>query len=89
MTKALQNKESESYPFVLTDSLVKGREKDKGHKRKVRNHKKHLAAGALWALNDGFLSKTFKILFTLYRVLLDLWKCILNGALKFVSVRSS
>lgn len=36
MMKALQNKGSESYPFVLTDSLVKGREKDE---RKIRNHK--------------------------------------------------
>ena len=36
--KALQNKESESYPCVFTDSLVKGREKEI---RKIRNVKKH------------------------------------------------
>ena len=38
MMKALQNKESESYPCVFTDSSVKGREKEK---RKIRNEKKH------------------------------------------------
>ena len=36
--KALQNKESESYPCVFTDSSVKGREKEK---RKIRNEKNH------------------------------------------------
>ena len=38
MMKALQNKESESYPCVFTDSSVKGREKEK---RKIRNVKNH------------------------------------------------
>ena len=38
MMKALQNKESESYPCVFTDSLVKGKEKEK---RKIRNAKIH------------------------------------------------
>ena len=38
MMKALQNKESESYPCVFTDSSVKGREKEK---RKIRNEKNH------------------------------------------------
>ena len=38
MMKALQNKESESYPCVFNDSSVKGREKEK---RKIRNEKKH------------------------------------------------
>ena len=42
MNKALQNKESESYPCVLTESLVKGKEKDY---RKMRNHKKARAGG--------------------------------------------
>ena len=37
MMKALQNKESESYPFLFTDSSVKGREMEK---RKIRNVKK-------------------------------------------------
>ena len=32
---------------------------------------------------------TLKTLSRLSRVLLDLWKCILSGAKKFVSVRSS
>ena len=36
--KALQNKESECYPCVFTDSSVKGREKEK---RKIRNEKNH------------------------------------------------
>ena len=40
MMKALQNKESESYPCVFNDSSVKGREKEK---RKIRNEKKPLA----------------------------------------------
>ena len=40
-------------------------------------------------LNDGFLLNTLKTLFILSRVLLDLQKCILLGAIKFVSVRSS
>ena len=38
MMKALQNKESESYPCVFTDSSVKGREKER---RKIRNEKNH------------------------------------------------
>ena len=38
MMKALQNKESESYPCVFTDFSVKGREIEK---RKIRNVKKH------------------------------------------------
>ena len=38
---------------------------------------------------EGFLLHTLKILFRLSRVLLDLQKCILSGAIKFVSVRSS
>lgn len=38
MMKALQNKESESYPCVFTDSSVRGREKEK---RKIRNAKNH------------------------------------------------
>ena len=38
MMKALQNKESESYPFVFTASSVKGREIEK---RKIRNVKNH------------------------------------------------
>ena len=38
MMKALQNKESECYPCVFTDSSVKGREKEK---RKIRNEKNH------------------------------------------------
>ena len=41
------------------------------------------------ASNDGFPLNTFKTLFRLSRVLLDLQKCILSGAIKFVSVRSS
>ena len=36
--KALQNKESECYPCVFTDSSVKGREKET---RKIRNEKNH------------------------------------------------
>ena len=36
--KTLQDKESESYPCVFTDSLVKGREKEK---RKIRNNRNH------------------------------------------------
>lgn len=38
MMKTLQDKESESYPCVFTDSLVKGREKEK---RKIRNNRNH------------------------------------------------
>ena len=38
---------------------------------------------------DGFLLTTLKTLFRLLRVLLDLYKCILNGAIKFVAVWSS
>ena len=41
------------------------------------------------APNDGFFLNTLKTLLRLSRVLLDLWKCILSGAKKFVSVRSS
>ena len=41
------------------------------------------------ALNDGFLLNTLKTLFRLSRALLDIYKCILRGARKFVSVRSS
>ena len=41
------------------------------------------------ASNDGFLLHTQKTLFRLSRVLLDLQECILSGAIKFVSVRSS
>ena len=37
MMKALQNKESESYPCVFTDS-VKGREKEKSKIRNAKNH---------------------------------------------------
>ena len=36
--KSLQNKESESYPFVFTDSLVEGRDIEK---RKLRNNRNH------------------------------------------------
>ena len=39
------------------------------------------------APNDGFLLSILKPLFRLSRVLLDLKKCILSGALKFVSLR--
>ena len=38
---------------------------------------------------DGFLLNTSKTLFRLSRVLLDLQRCILSGAIKLVSVRSS
>ena len=41
------------------------------------------------APNDGFLLNALKTLFWLSRVLLDLLKCILREAVKFVSVRSS
>ena len=41
------------------------------------------------APNDGFLLNTLKTLFRLSRVFLDIWKCIISGAIKFVSVRSS
>ena len=41
------------------------------------------------APNDAFLQNTLKTLFRLSRVLLDLQKCILSGATKFLSVRSS
>ena len=41
------------------------------------------------APNDDFLQNTLKTLFRLSRVLLDLQKCILSGATKFLSVRSS
>ena len=41
------------------------------------------------APNDGFLLNTLKTLFRLSSVLLDLYKSILSGAVKFVSVRSS
>ena len=40
------------------------------------------------APNDGFLLNAFKSLFRLSRVLLNLKKCIINGAVNFVSVRS-
>ena len=46
---------------------------------------KHIAGTS----NDGFLSNALKTLFRLSRLLLDLEKCILSGAIKFVSVRSS
>ena len=39
--------------------------------------------------NDRFLLNALKTLFSVPRVLLDLQKCILSGAIKFVSVRSS
>ena len=41
------------------------------------------------APNYSFLQNTLKTLFRLSRVLLDLQKCILSGATKFLSVRSS
>ena len=41
------------------------------------------------APNDSFLPHSLKTLFRLSRVFLDLQKCILSGAIKFVSVRSS
>ena len=41
------------------------------------------------APNDRFLLNALKTLFSVPRVLLDLQKCILSGAIKFVSVRSS
>ena len=41
------------------------------------------------ATKDGFLLNTLKTLFRLSIVLLELQKCMLNGAIKFVSVRSS
>ena len=41
------------------------------------------------AHNDGFLLNALKTLFRQSRVLSDLWKCILSGAIKFVAVRSS
>ena len=36
--KSLKNKESEPYPCVFTDSLVKGRDIEK---RKIRNNRNH------------------------------------------------
>ena len=39
------------------------------------------------APNEGFLLNTLKTLFRLSRVLLDLSKCIINGAIKFVSAQ--
>ena len=39
--------------------------------------------------NDDFLQNSLKSLFRLSRVRLDLWKSILGGAIKFVSVRST
>ena len=40
--------------------------------------------------NEGFLLNTLTALLRLSRVLLELYQCILiNGAIKFVSVRSS
>ena len=39
--------------------------------------------------NDGFLLNALKTLLRLSRVLSDLQECILSGAIKFVSVRSS
>ena len=39
------------------------------------------------APNEGFLLNTLKTLFRLSRVLLDLAKCIINGAIKFVSAQ--
>ena len=41
------------------------------------------------APNDGFLLNTMKTLFRLPRVLLDRYKCILIGTVKFGTVRSS
>ena len=41
------------------------------------------------ATNDGFLPNTLKILFRLSRIRLDIKKCILSGAVKFLCVRSS
>ena len=41
------------------------------------------------APNDRFLLNALKTLFSVPRVLLDLQKCILSGAIKFGSVRSS
>ena len=41
-----------------------------------------------WTPNDGFLPNALKTLLRIFRVLLDLQKCILTGAIKFVSVRS-
>ena len=41
------------------------------------------------APNDSCLLNALKTLFRLFRVLLDLQKCILSGAKKFISVRSS
>ena len=38
LMKSLKNKESESYPCVFTDSLVKGRDIEK---RKIRNNRNH------------------------------------------------
>ena len=38
LMKSLQNKESESYPCVFTDSLAKGRDIEK---RKIRNNRNH------------------------------------------------
>ena len=57
MMKALRNKGSESYPCLITESLVKGMEKDK---RKVRNHKKPLVAGALRGTQRRFPPKNVK-----------------------------
>ena len=38
LMKSLKDKESESYPCVFTDSLVKGRDIEK---RKIRNNRNH------------------------------------------------
>ena len=43
----------------------------------------------LGAPNDDFLLNTLITLFSLSTILLDFQKCILSGAIKFVSVRSS
>ena len=55
----------------------------------VRKLKKRLLTIS-GAPNDvGFLLSTLRTLFRLSRVLLDLYKSILSGAIKFVSVQSS
>ena len=54
----------------------------------VRKLKKRLLTVS-GAPNDGFLLNTLRTLFRLSRVLLDLYKSILSGAIKFVSVQSS
>ena len=41
------------------------------------------------APNDGFLPNSLKTLFGLSRVFSHLQKCILSGAIKFLSIRSS